>query len=133
MGAACGALAELFPVARLGHRPVQDGVIFQAGPGGAAGRQAQAARTWAGIEASCVERKSCRGIEGPKRAMTHEKRAILTGLMAGTRILDILRERGFVQQVDDEAGLRALLAGPVTFYFGFDPTADSLHVGSLSR
>ena len=46
--------------------------------------------------------------------------------------LATLRARGFVQQVSDEAELEALLArGPVTFYAGFDPTASSLHVGSL--
>lgn len=45
---------------------------------------------------------------------------------------DILRERGFVAQVTDEPAVRALLgAGPVTFYIGFDPTASSLHCGSL--
>lgn len=47
-------------------------------------------------------------------------------------ILDILTERGFVQQTTDQAALRAALsAGPVTFYIGFDPTADCLHVGHL--
>jgi tyrosyl-tRNA synthetase len=47
-------------------------------------------------------------------------------------VLETLRARGFVQQVSDEAELGALLAaGPVTFYAGFDPTAPSLHVGSL--
>ena len=46
--------------------------------------------------------------------------------------LHVLRERGFVQQLSDEAGLQARFgAGPVCFYAGFDPTADSLHVGSL--
>jgi len=46
--------------------------------------------------------------------------------------LQLLRERGFVQQISDEAALTALLArGPVTFYAGFDPTASSLHVGSM--
>jgi len=46
--------------------------------------------------------------------------------------LRVLRERGFIQQVSDEDGLRAQLAGGrVTFYSGFDPTASSLHVGSL--
>ena len=45
---------------------------------------------------------------------------------------DILRERGFVAQVTDEPAVRELLgAGPVTFYIGFDPTASSLHCGSL--
>jgi tyrosyl-tRNA synthetase len=47
-------------------------------------------------------------------------------------ILHTLRERGFVQQVSDEAGLTALLSeGPVSYYCGFDPTASSLHVGSM--
>jgi tyrosyl-tRNA synthetase len=47
-------------------------------------------------------------------------------------ILHTLRERGFVQQVSVESSLIALLAsGPVTFYAGFDPTASSLHVGSM--
>ena len=43
-----------------------------------------------------------------------------------------LRERGFVQDVTDEEGLRAAFAaGPVTYYVGFDPTAPSLHAGNL--
>jgi tyrosyl-tRNA synthetase len=47
-------------------------------------------------------------------------------------ILHTLRERGFVQQISDEPALAAQLAsGPVTFYAGFDPTASSLHVGSM--
>jgi tyrosyl-tRNA synthetase len=47
-------------------------------------------------------------------------------------VLHTLRERGFVQQVSDEAGLTDLLGkGPVTYYCGFDPTASSLHVGSM--
>ena len=46
--------------------------------------------------------------------------------------LDVLRARGFVQDVTDEDGLRARFAeGPVTFYVGFDPTAPSLHAGNL--
>ena len=44
--------------------------------------------------------------------------------------LDILRERGFVAQVTFEDELnKAFEEGPVTFYTGFDPTADSLHIG----
>ena len=47
-------------------------------------------------------------------------------------VLHTLRERGFVQQVSDESGLTALLGkGPVSYYCGFDPTASSLHVGSM--
>jgi tyrosyl-tRNA synthetase len=47
-------------------------------------------------------------------------------------VYDILSERGFVEQVTDEAEARRILAGePVTCYIGFDPTATSLHIGSL--
>ena len=44
--------------------------------------------------------------------------------------LDILRERGFIAQTTYEDELnKAFESGPVTFYTGFDPTADSLHIG----
>ena len=47
-------------------------------------------------------------------------------------VLHTLRERGFIQQISDESGLAALLRqGPVPYYCGFDPTAPSLHVGSM--
>jgi len=45
---------------------------------------------------------------------------------------DILKERGFVFQATDEDGIRKLFDNKkVTAYIGFDPTADSLHAGSL--
>lgn len=47
-------------------------------------------------------------------------------------LLDTLRERGFVDQVTEpEAEVRGLLDTPAAAYIGFDPTAPSLHVGSL--
>ena len=47
-------------------------------------------------------------------------------------VLEILRERGFVKQCTDEEGLsKALSSGSVIYYCGFDPTAESLHVGNL--
>ncbi len=46
-------------------------------------------------------------------------------------VLDVLKERGFVEQATDEEALRELLEGPCTCYIGFDPTAPSFHVGSL--
>lgn len=47
-------------------------------------------------------------------------------------ILDDLRWRGLVADCTDEAELaKRLAAGPITLYCGFDPTADSLHVGHL--
>ncbi|MCI7095060.1 MAG: tyrosine--tRNA ligase [Clostridiales bacterium] len=45
-------------------------------------------------------------------------------------VMDILRERGFIKQTVYEEDLYKLLGEKsVTFYIGFDPTADSLHVG----
>ena len=45
-------------------------------------------------------------------------------------IYEELTERGLIAQVTDEAKVRELVnAGKATFYIGFDPTADSLHVG----
>jgi tyrosyl-tRNA synthetase len=46
-------------------------------------------------------------------------------------VLDVLEERGFVEQVTDRDALRKELEKPTTCYIGFDPTAPSLHVGSL--
>jgi tyrosyl-tRNA synthetase len=49
-------------------------------------------------------------------------------------LLDDLRWRGLISQTTDEKGLGELLAsGPQTIYIGFDPTADSLHVGSMMQ
>lgn len=45
-------------------------------------------------------------------------------------IFDKLKERGFIEQVTHEEEVKELLANErVKFYIGFDPTADSLHVG----
>ena len=44
---------------------------------------------------------------------------------------DVLQERGFVEQVSDEEGLRAALEQPLTYYIGYDPSASSLHIGNL--
>ena len=44
-------------------------------------------------------------------------------------ILDVLKERGFIAQMTFEDELYKQLEEPTTFYVGFDPTADSLHIG----
>ena len=44
-------------------------------------------------------------------------------------ILDILKDRGFIAQTTFEDELYEQLKNPTTFYVGFDPTADSLHIG----
>lgn len=46
-------------------------------------------------------------------------------------VLDTLRERGFVAQVSDEKLGELLERQPITVYAGFDPTADSLHLGHV--
>jgi tyrosyl-tRNA synthetase len=47
-------------------------------------------------------------------------------------ILDVLQERGFIEQKTHEKELYDYLSyGPVACYIGFDPTASSLHAGSL--
>ena len=50
--------------------------------------------------------------------------------MADKNALDVLRERGFIAQTVYEDDLYKMLENEkVTFYVGFDPTADSLHIG----
>jgi len=45
-------------------------------------------------------------------------------------VYDVLKDRGFIQQTTHDEELRELLGREtVIFYIGFDPTADSLHVG----
>jgi len=49
-----------------------------------------------------------------------------------SQVLNELQARGLIYQCTDLEGLaRRLESGPQTCYIGFDPTADSLHVGSL--
>jgi tyrosyl-tRNA synthetase len=45
-------------------------------------------------------------------------------------VYDILLERGYIKQVTHEDEMRKIFeTEKVTFYIGFDPTADSLHIG----
>lgn len=47
-----------------------------------------------------------------------------------TNVFDVLKERGFIEQYTHEEELRELLGKEnITFYTGFDPTADSLTLG----
>ena len=47
-------------------------------------------------------------------------------------VFDTLKARGFVRQCTNEEDVARLLAEKqITYYVGFDPTADSLHAGSL--
>ena len=45
-------------------------------------------------------------------------------------VFDELKARGLIAQMTDEEEIKELInSGKATFYIGFDPTADSLHVG----
>lgn len=50
-----------------------------------------------------------------------------------SKTFEDLEQRGLIKQITNAEKLRQLLNSdtPVTFYIGFDPTADSLHVGHL--
>ena len=49
-------------------------------------------------------------------------------------VFDLFKERGLIAQATDEAAIRELLGKEkITFYTGFDPTADSLHVGHFMQ
>lgn len=50
-----------------------------------------------------------------------------------TNVLDVLEERGFVQQVSEPDDLRKRLQDPITLYWGVDPTNVSLTVGNLTQ
>ena len=60
---------------------------------------------------------------------------IHTGLVGNTErkeILEDLTTRGLFQDSTDQTALKERLnEGPITLYCGFDPTADSLHLGHL--
>ncbi|AOF19111.1 tyrosine--tRNA ligase [Yersinia enterocolitica] len=56
----------------------------------------------------------------------------MESLMTSSNLIKQLQERGLVAQVTDEDALAERLAqGPISLYCGFDPTADSLHLGHL--
>ncbi len=49
-------------------------------------------------------------------------------------VFDVLKERGLIAQMTHEDEIRKLLAEKkITFYIGFDPTADSLHIGHFMQ
>lgn len=48
-----------------------------------------------------------------------------------SNVYEVLKQRGFVEQVTDETAIVEVLKSEITCYAGFDPTATSLHVGHL--
>src|SRR4029079_8091659 len=47
-----------------------------------------------------------------------------------TNVIDVLKERGFIEAVTSDE-IRQLVENPSKVYCGFDPTAESLHLGNL--
>ena len=69
------------------------------------------------------EQQSCGAIRGIRFNKHKRRKFIMT-------IYDELVARGLIAQVTDEEEIKELVNnGKATFYIGFDPTADSLHVG----
>ena len=72
----------------------------------------------------------------PERALLGWHAAVSTEcrkeeeVMSNMTVFDELKARGLLAQLTDEEEIKELInAGKATFYIGFDPTADSLHVG----
>lgn len=69
-----------------------------------------------------------------RRESLHFDFEVLFGYTAAVtqNVYDILKERGFLKQCTNDEAVRAMFEeGPVTAYIGFDPTAPSVHVGTL--
>lgn len=63
-------------------------------------------------------------------AIDRPRDAAMQARLAGDNPVDYLKRRGYVQDISNESELRALFdRETVTAYIGFDPTAESLHVG----
>ncbi len=56
---------------------------------------------------------------------------MLKGMKTDPGLLDDLVERGLVHDTTDREALSERLQEPITVYVGFDPTAESLHVGNM--
>ncbi len=49
-----------------------------------------------------------------------------------SNVIDVLKQRGFIEQTTHDQELDEYIdQGNITCYIGFDPTASSLHIGSL--
>lgn len=80
----------------------------------------------------CVRRlEACAFLRlGPGSRSFHRSAAVLGGLLHSLSQRGLLKE-SFPQDAAQERLPRLLQSGPQTVYCGFDPTADSLHVGNL--
>jgi tyrosyl-tRNA synthetase len=56
---------------------------------------------------------------------------ILKEVVLSTNVVDVLQERGFIEQITDTGLREAASAQTLKCYVGFDPTARSLHLGHI--
>jgi len=89
-------------------------------------RSVKATRQVAFIHENDEEKHSVR--LGAKR-ISRDKNVM--GMPTNQSLLDELRAHGLVAQTSNEDELKAHLTSARSLYCGFDPTADSLHVGNL--
>src|SRR5215469_10715521 len=66
-----------------------------------------------------------------RSAISYWQQLNVTLVSHAMSILDELEWRGLIADCTDKAELAKRTAAPLTLYCGFDPTADSLHVGNL--
>lgn len=67
--------------------------------------------------------------EEQKRIREHSL-ALAKAAIGDKNVFDVLKERGYIMQCTNEDGVREYLSTPGQYlYTGFDPTADSLHIG----
>lgn len=68
----------------------------------------------------------------PKAHLDQYSKQKIQGIIMAINVINQLQERGLIAQITDEKALaEQLLKGPISLYCGFDPTADSLHLGHL--
>ena len=73
-----------------------------------------------------------RPIKGPAGATRRSAARTFASASPRPDIVEVLRSRGLLDAVTSEDGLRKMaLDKPLRAYCGFDPTADSLHLGNL--
>eukprot|EP00172_Hildenbrandia_rubra_P001533 Plantae.Rhodophyta-Hildenbrandia_rubra.ctg20985.p1 GENE.Plantae.Rhodophyta-Hildenbrandia_rubra.ctg20985~~Plantae.Rhodophyta-Hildenbrandia_rubra.ctg20985.p1 ORF type:complete len:496 (+),score=117.62 Plantae.Rhodophyta-Hildenbrandia_rubra.ctg20985:261-1748(+) len=83
-------------------------------------------------------RRQCLGVSRAPfvRMSTMESNGVAGSTIGGVEgmenVVDVLEARGLIERVSgDGIGIREICAKPTVIYVGFDPTAESLHVGNL--
>ena len=77
-------------------------------------------------------KRSGKRVYGKERENTDTPNRTARKIKKMDNVFEALNERGFIKQTTNAEQVTRLLGEEqVTYYVGFDPTASSLHVGSL--